>query len=332
MSLEFVAPARVATYTIEPGSAGTGPRMPAVVARVRLTPTPAGMVTFHWTATVEYPLTGARCPHHPDRSIVHSQQATTTGPEWRIPFARVRGGRLTLRCEARSNGTSLGTASLTGVTILGRNPHRAELHVALGSPVLRQLCAHESGQRQFLAAAFTGSSACPLWSGDGRGGVGLMQITNPRPTDDEVWSWLANVRRGRELFAQKARIATAYPTRVRRTAGFAELVRGFNQARRGQPAVEVTLPDFTPAQVEDDALRGFNGYAGRDPFGLELHEFRVGTDANGQLLVDLLPGGVRGVARWVRVTAAERVEQFRRLGRRYPGDPDYVANVRRQNP
>jgi hypothetical protein len=334
MSLEFVAPARVAAFTIDPGTAGTGPRMPAVTARVRLDPTPDGMVTFHWTAIVEYPLLGARCPSQTRRAITHTQQATTTGPEWHISFARVRGGRLALRCEARHNGISLGTASLTGVTILGRNPHRAELHAALRSGVLRQLCAHESGQRQFLAAAFTGTSACPLWSGDGRGGVGLMQITNPRPSDDEVWDWLANIRRGREVFAQKARIARAYPGRVRRTAGFAQLVAGFNRDRqlRGLPAVDVTLPDFTPNELEDDALRGFNGYAGRDPFGLELHEFQVETGATGQLQVDLLPGGVRGVARWVRVTAVEREEQFRRLGRRYPGDPDYVANVRRQNP
>jgi hypothetical protein len=158
-----------------------------------------------------------------------------------------------------------------------------------------------------------------------------MQITNPRPTDDEVWNWLANVRRGREVFAQKARIATAYPTRVRRSAGFADLVRRFNRDRPGQPPVEVVVPDFTPAEVEDDALRGFNGYAGRDPFGLELHEFRVETDPDGGLLVDLQPGG-RVSARWVRVTAAEREEQFRRIGREYPGDPDYVMNVRRQNP
>jgi hypothetical protein len=42
--------------------------------------------------------------------------------------------------------------------------------------------------------------------------------------------------------------------------------------------------------------------------------------------------GVYEVSNSANPSAAEREEQFRRVGRRYPGDADYVMNVRRQNP
>jgi hypothetical protein len=80
---------------------------------------------------------------------------------------------------------------------------------------------------------------------------------------------------------------------------------------------------LTPAQVEDDAIRAFNGYGGnRDQFGLPLHEFRLQmTGAGLQLVIDEVT--LTATAAWERVPVADR-------GR--SGDPDYVNHVRAASP
>jgi hypothetical protein len=330
--LEFVTPAANERFIMTAGTAQTGPQMPRITARVRLVDvplTPGTVVRYTWAARIRYPGT-LHCAHQPGRTINDDLTAAGDQPEWVITFPRIRGGQLTIRCEARVNGQSL-TAETSGLSIRGANPPRAQLNAALVGRALQQVCAHESGQRQFVAAAFTGEGDCPLWSHDNLGGVGLMQITNPRPSDDEVWSWLANVRRGQQVFREKLAAAGGYPAAVRRSAGFRNLVDQYNAARQraGLPPVQIDLPDLTQEQLENDAIRGFNGFAGRDQFGNHLHEYRVALDAHGQLVVDLQPGTNRGTARWERVPAADRTAQF---PRGYPGDADYVNHVRATNP
>jgi hypothetical protein len=165
-------------------------------------------------------------------------------------------------------------------------------------------------------------------SGDRAGGVGLFQITNPAPTADEHWNWLANVRRGIIIFNEKRGIAVRYPAQVRRHPDFVNLVNQYNQANPPQPTSSPLtvndLPDFNQNQLELDTIRGFNGWAGRDRFGLNLHEFRAPVDANGSLVVTTdTRTGRRSIA-WERVPAADRPQNT--------GDPNYVDNVLRQNP
>src|SRR6202040_80497 len=94
------------------------------------------------------------------------------------------------------------------------------------------------------------------------GRVGIMQITNPLPSLDEVWNWQANVRRGIAIFNGKRRDAEHYPSLVRHSQGFTRLVERFNveRHRRGLPHLRIELPDFTPEQVEEDMVRAYNGY------------------------------------------------------------------------
>ena len=51
-------------------------------------------------------------------------------------------------------------------------------------------------------------------------------MTQPRPTDDQVWSWKENLAAGLSLYRQKEAIARAYPRTVRNSAAFKAQVKG----------------------------------------------------------------------------------------------------------
>ena len=188
--------------------------------------------------------------------------------------------------------------------------------------------------QQFVASVDSGVGPCPKWSADNLGGVGIMQITVPRPTDDQVWNWRANMAAGIQKLNQAVAGARHYPTQVRNSAHFHQLVQAFNAKRQQQglpPLQQINLPDFTSGdfnnnlqQLELDAIRGYNGWAGHDAFGFPLHEFRVAVDANGVLRVTVAPGATTGTAQWERVPAADRPQSS--------GDPNYVAHVLSRNP
>jgi hypothetical protein len=111
---------------------------------------------------------------------------------------------------------------------------------------------------------------------------------------------------------------------VRASARFAALSAQYAASRRGAgAAAAVTLPDFTPEQLELDTLRGYNGYAGADGYlpAPSLHEFRVALDADGRLVVR--EEGGRALAQWERVPASARPAA---------GDPNYVAHVLSSRP
>jgi hypothetical protein len=256
----------------------------------------------------------ARVVEHPDIS------ASVRGPEYTPQFQKVRGGKLVISVRARVANQPL-TASLSEVggrpmRIIGTNPSGAQLRQAISRRLLRLMVRNESGGRQF-------QDGLPLFSSDLRGGVGLLQITSPRPTDDEIWDWRANVAAATRLFNEKLAIAKAYPRKVRASARFQTLVQEFNKRRKdaGKPELRVQLPDFTEQQAELDGVRGFNGYAGDDGFlgPRNLHEFRVPLEVTPQqtrLSVTEAVDGVTGSVDWQRVPAGDR-----------PMNGSYVANV-----
>jgi hypothetical protein len=155
-----------------------------------------------------------------------------------------------------------------------------------------------------------------------------LQITTPRPTDDEVWDWRANVRAAIALFSQKMAIAKACPKRVRASPNFQILVDRYNGGRTnaGKKALNVRLPDFTDDQIELDAIRGYNGYGGEDYFlgPRHLHEYRVRLDstvpAQPKLVVKEETDGSTGTLEWERTP-----EDVRPAGR-----GGYVNNVVRK--
>jgi hypothetical protein len=313
--------------------------MPSITAKATLqnvTPDPKSQPQFYWSATLVF--AGGSCAHAMGRTISHSAMSgTTVSPtnEFKIPFTQIRGGSLTVRVTVKVGTNSL-TAESVGLTIVGTNPSIGSLGIAAPSnAAFRKLMRLESGLMQFL------SPGCPKFSGDNKGGVGLCQLTIPAPTDDQVWSWKANLAGGVALWNSKEATARGFADSVRKSAAFQALVKAYNDQRAATaaaaakaakkpapatPPIVVTLPDYTADQLQRETLRGFNGWAG------DLHEFRVKVDANGLLVVTLNPASTQGAAQWEEVSSTDRIAYYNKIGlaanRR--GDPNYVEDVERQ--
>jgi hypothetical protein len=138
--------------------------------------------------------------------------------------------------------------------------------------------------------------------------------------------WRRNVAAGRARLEQGRRAANNYPRQIRGSRTLAAMLVSLNDRRRaqGRPALSaVIIPDLTLAQVEDDAVRAFNGYGGnRDQFGFPLHEFRLQMTGT-ELRLVINEVAATATATWERVPVADR-------GR--SGDPEYVNNVRSASP
>jgi hypothetical protein len=349
--LEIVEPAANTNYDI---TGASPPAMPRIRARARIVgidPDPTDTTSFEWTARITYG--GRPCPFEPPARVSIDFNETLVGGGFDRQFDTVRGGGLVLIAKATIEGemaedrTDRARMPLE-LMIRGTNPQRADVQAGLPHDTLRRMACQESRQRQFNAPPNGGVSECPLWSSDGQFGVGIMQITVPAPTPDQVWDWVLNLVGGLAIFNSKIQSPygplVSYPNQVRNSAGFAALVNAFNQQRatQGLPPVDVRVPAFTVAganapdfnaapanlgQIELDAIRGYNGFGGRDQFDIPLHEFKIAQDANQLLQVVNVrqEGGVLvGDAVWARVPAADRPQTF--------GEPNYVNLVLGQSP
>jgi len=227
----------------------------------------------------------------------------------------VRGGTLSLTAITHINGVVY--TGRTTVPILGTNPSRSALLSYLSGQfpssffTLWRIGAAESGLDQF------GDDGYPKWSTDGYRGVGFMQITNPAPADDEIWSWKRNADAGSDVLQRAYANARNWPGAVSRSPEFAAAVEAFNASREvaGQPKLKsVSVPDFSSGNLrcnllerERDAVRLYNGAGGSDDMGLPLHEYKLARDPVVNLLdlaVDEQTG--TGTAKWVRVDPSER--------------------------
>ena len=307
----------------------------AVTANFKnVTPDPKLPLQFRWKVTLVF--TGGNCAHSQSRIIKHPEinQVTPIGT-LTIPFTQIRGGSLTVAVTVAAGPLNLAAES-KGLEIVGTNPSvPALLGVCPKDDAFKKLMRLESGLRQFRAPG------CPLFSGDNLGGVGICQITQPRPTDDQVWSWKENLAAGLALYRQKEAIARAYPNTVRNSAAFKTQVKAYNDARAAAinakpktpgtaPAavkeLMIEVPDYTADQLQRDTLRGFNGYAGG------LHQYRLKTDADGLLVVTENPNGSKGTAEWEEIRPADRNAYYDRVGiaQNRRGDPNYVNDVEAQ--
>ena len=307
--------------------------MPSITATATLqniTPDPKVALQFQWNVTLIF--TGANCAHSQNRVIKHAPiTATTPVNTFPIRFTQIRGGDLSVSVAVRVGTVNL-TAKSTGLQIVGTNPTLASLQAAApANPAFRKLMRLESGLRQFLAPG------CPKFSGDNYGGVGLCQLTNPPPTDDQVWSWKANLSGGISLWNSNETLARGYPAQVRGGAAYQALVKAYNDQRAATakaaatpgspplvtPPIAVNLPDYTADQLQRDTLRRFNGWAGG------LHEYRPKVDANGLLVVTIAPGAAVGTAEWEEISAADRIAFYNQAGiaQNHRGDPNYVNDV-----
>jgi hypothetical protein len=325
--VEIVEPAAGSKLVIS-----ADPALPAIIVRVRIpkiNDTDQQKITFTYSAAISYD--AKRCLNSPPRDMKWGTAGTADSTTFRIPITKFVGGKISLSISAQlESSTIMGSRDLD---IVAMNPSRSTAKQASPNLVLAKIASHESsGMRQFDAP--NGSIAsCPLWSRDRLGGVGMFQITNPKPTDDEVWNWRENLKAGNRILNAKARAARKYANAVRTSDRFQELVDQYNdyRAASGLPRIAIELRDFDSGDFQDnsrelelDAIRGYNGWAGTDAFRLPLHEYRVKMDDTGVMAVVVRPDGRVGDAQWERVPISARPRKV--------GDPNYVAHVMEQKP
>jgi hypothetical protein len=168
--MTFTEPAPNATFTIT-----TLPLWPAIVFATDS----EGPHTWDWTIAWDvFSATGT---------------ANTAVGRWNAAAAiGNRGGKLTVKATAGG-----GSATIT-VNIRAVNPSVTEVTSYLSSRPnsdgFGAIVAHETNSIHFR-------NNVPIKSGDS--GYGICQLTNPRPTFEQVWNWKMNVDAGLALFSQK---------------------------------------------------------------------------------------------------------------------------------
>jgi hypothetical protein len=284
---------------------------------------------YDWDVTVV--LNPAGVPDAVGRSTSHIPiRFTTLVPELTLPFTQIRGGTLSVVVATTLQGQRVTGKAVA--EIRGTNPSTTLIRAEAVPEILMKLMKLESSLRQFRTTH--SRAGYPVFSHDGFGGVGLGQITHPRPTDDEVWDWKANVKAAKAQWESKSKNdAKKNLQNYASGSAFRELVRQYNQNRVRTAQLKpltVTLPSVTDEMLENEAIRLYNG-APR-PNGHSLQEYTAEVDENGWLVVDAAPDNLHGAARWQEVTAASRTAFYdsNNLERKYRGDPDYVNHVRSQ--
>ncbi len=363
LKIEITAPKPATIFSIT-----AEPKMPvieAIATIVGATTDPTATTSFEWTARIVFD--SGKCPSGKKTGggtrTTASPDVTkaVVGGKFTPEFTQIRGGDLTLSVKA-TVGNQVLEAKTDGLKIQGTNPSTSVVVAALSDDTHRKIACQESTMKQFLAAPEEAGAIYPYFSGDKLLGVGICQLTRPAPTDDEIWSWKANIEAGEKLYKEKKGTAKSYPRDVRNSAKFQALVKKYTDglkapAKAPEPAakapdpaakapapgdkvpdpaakapapapkvpvqVTVKVPDYTAEELEDDTIRGFNGYAGADGFGNPLHEFRIQVDKDGALVVDGDPTTGTVNAKWERVPAADRGTS---------GDPSYVSNVKKRSP
>lgn len=320
------------------------PVITVTAALENITPDPKKPVVYTWRVSLSSNGTG--CVHSRSRVIKHPDiVATNNQNKFAIPFSQVRGGNLDVSVSALVGTVTL-TAKSDKLKVTGTNPSVNVLRTTAPiNPAFRKLMQVESGLRQFR------TDTCPLFSADNFGGVGICQITYPKPSDDQVWNWKENMKAGWSLYQSKQAASLSWMKSIQNGSTLKALVKAYNDARAAKnkktsatpvntatdtkggsttsptttqtKPLTITLPDFTAEQLQRDTIRGFNGWAG------QLHEYRLKVDSDGMLVVTEDAGGTTGKAEWEQVTAEDRKDYYDTIGldssRR--GDPNYVEDV-----
>jgi hypothetical protein len=122
----------------------------------------------------------------------------------------------------------------------------------------RKIAAQESrGGQQFL------NNGYPLFSSAHDNGYGIYQLTNPKPTYNEVWNWKANIDSGIVLLNQKKNQADSWMTKQRRQAreetGEERPVDGERVGRNCffSDNSNMTIEDAVAVQLFNGAPRGY---------------------------------------------------------------------------
>jgi hypothetical protein len=336
------------------GTLSPPPAMPVIQGLsakvVGIDPDPTPSTSFDWTAQVT--LQQGDCNGNRSNAVTVTApavQETVVGGQWTPNFAGTYGGTLyggQLQFKAAATVQGL---NLTGDTkmqpdnddehVLGNNPSPADLLTQLGNNTLLAIACWEGGGNQFIADNSPQhiAGACPNWAHDAsppaNPGVGVMQITPNTGVD--IWDWTQNATEGRnKLTRLPTNNSGFYAGQIANTNSFNNIVNNMKAQLLLQKIVlaDVIVPDLTSGdfnsnllETQYDVIRGYNGYFGRDQFGLPLHEYQIVMDPSQSytafLLTPIDPTTHLAQAQWTRVPASQR-----------PGNNNYVNLVLGQPP
>ncbi len=289
-------------------------KMPTINATlVGVTPDPGTKLT--WTMEVDYvaanfPPNSASGPGE-DMFIKYPSE-TTDGTQYTPSFhdedgdSMFSGGDVTISVEAIVNGHTVNISTNPEddgvIAIEGMNPtpQAVKDFVAKNLPqpanwpaktqydfhtIIDKIISKESSFAQF----YNGE---PHWSLDGLHGAGMMQVTHPSPTTDDIWNWKINILDGANIFEQKLSSAYNYASNYEKYHLSPKAAAALNteiKALRIKDGLNtLTLAPLKPDQLVRQAIRAFNGG----------YEFDPATNSKGVLLVTQTSPGM-GVINWV---------------------------------
>ena len=296
------------------------PAMPEVTFNFNILPASPLNAKAHCNWVLKLTFSGSETPHGKAGSELEIKKSTST-PQLRMgvnDWGSLRGGQLSIFVSAVVGGRVV-TGRLSGVNIVGTNPGDAALRTALQVDPVRRIARQESRWRQF------GADRWPLFSADNKGGAGLGQITPA--SEDQRWNWRVNCAAAFAKYNDCLRLTKVYQASVKSSSELAAFTKAINLARavKHLKPVRINVPDWTTDQCIRDAIRGYNGWAGSDPFcrSLHLHEYRLALDATKKPRLTVDERTAVATAAWETVLAGDRPRI---------GDPDYVVHVMAQQP
>ena len=136
----------------------------------------------------------------PQGAAGQRHRVTGTGI-WRPDWGTLVSGAKTMTVDVQvgTGSEQQADASQSGYEIKGRNPSEAQIGARASSRwYVRRLIRKESSCLQFV-------DGYPHKSDDN--GYGLMQITNPAPTEADLWRWRTNIDTGKSIIDKKHKVA-----------------------------------------------------------------------------------------------------------------------------
>jgi hypothetical protein len=243
-------------------SISSAPQMPTISVKAQLQNFDKGEVTFNWLFVTKWVSREPRTFHTIFEGTTTAQNSEES--TWPVSWNQMtRGGDdISVFVVAIAANESYDTKKENLPKIIGTNPSVDQVREGL------------TIEEQVLV--FMESN--PKWKHfDDKGfpifgkphGYGLMQIDNPRATDEQVWNWRENKAAGKALFAEKRSDAKSYSSRIDKGSTWYWIdqknkVRGYNDPLKGHwewyPRPYLNAKTLTDGeQMLKEAFQRYNG-------------------------------------------------------------------------
>lgn len=216
------------------------PKMPNFTATV-VSPeldTRVSAATFAWDVGFHFAACGG------ERNVDFKlPTVSTTGNIYTPTFTNFRGGTMTVTATLKRSGLSC-SSNNTATTVKGLNPDLNTILNTITDPLLKKAVCVESKGHQFYDSSGMPVLNCEENNPNKKNipdlmGVGLMQLTNPRASDEAFWSWKQNVAEAIIIINQKRQDAADYVAGIQKRFP--------------------TAPDLTDDQMVREVIQRYNG-------------------------------------------------------------------------